>query len=156
MRRVWVVLLALILATPAGLQAKPKTVKVHWAELEALILGEKVKIELPDATLEGTVIGIMDSGLSLDVIKTTNESTHPRGSLVVAKESLQQLRLYRPRGRLFRYAILALPTAAVIAVGSMTNNRGVRTALLVVPTATRLVLPPSKLFQKVTVIQIEK
>jgi hypothetical protein len=156
MRCGWVVLLVLILATPRGLQAKPKTVKVQWAELETVILGERVKIELSDATLEGTVIGIMDSGLSLDVFKTSNEATHPRGAFVVPKDSFHQLLLYRPRSKLFRYTILALPTAAVIAVGSMTNNRGIRVALLVVPTATRLVLRPGRLFQKVTLIQIEK
>jgi len=154
MKRVSLVVCFVLLAIPQPLSAKKK-IKVPWNQLEALILGEKIKIELPDATLDGTVIAIMENNLSLDVFKTTNPVTHPRGTLTIPKDSLNVLELRRPRGRLFRFVVMMVPTAGAIAVSATTKNKGIRYGMLFVPTAIRyLLLPP--LFEKVTIIEIEK
>ncbi len=90
---------------------------LRWSELGPRVTGKKVALVLPDGTsVQGKVRGVDPAGLRLDISKTSDRRTQPKGVYTIPRQSVSVLRVteYRKIGRLL-FTAGALATAGAIA-----------------------------------------
>jgi hypothetical protein len=86
--------------------------QLRWSELDSVITDRKVTMVLPGGTqIEGKVLRVVADGLWLDVVKTSDRATQPKGVHLIPRQSVSVLRCteYRRISRLI--GTLALPAA---------------------------------------------
>jgi len=70
-----------------------------WEGLTALVVGHTVKIVMPDgARIEGKVTGVEVDALAMEIHKTTNKTTYPKGKFLVPRATLKAVDMERPTG----------------------------------------------------------
>ncbi len=90
----------------------PTSFELRWSELDSVIADRRVALVLPGGThIEGKVLRVVANGLWLDVVKTSDRATQPKGVHLIPRQSVSVLRSteYRRIGRLI--GTLALPAA---------------------------------------------
>jgi len=93
-------LMATILASQSMAAAAPGPVELKWSELGPHIQGRDIKLALPDgAILMGEVEALREDALVLNVRKTSNSKTHPKGNAVLPRTSVSELSLKESPGK---------------------------------------------------------
>ncbi len=70
-----------------------------WEGLTTVVVGHTVKIVMPDgARIEGNVTGVEVDALAMEIHKTTNKSTYPKGKFLVPRATLKAVDMERPTG----------------------------------------------------------
>jgi len=114
---------------PEAAGAAPRTVAVTWDQLEPMILGERVTIQLPNnVSIDGRVIEVKPDSLTVDILRSSNRAVQPVGSAELPRASLTTIRLHHHR-RYVRPLLLILDIGALIAVSKY--NRSVATAIAI-------------------------
>jgi hypothetical protein len=132
MRRLTAILCVLLLILPVAASAKPKVVIVPWDKLDQMILGERVTIPLPNASIEGMVIAVKADSLAVDVLRSSNPAGQRTGSAELARTSLTTITLHHRRHYIRPLAfVLAIGVAEAINLTVLKNHQSVGTALAV-------------------------
>ncbi len=93
-------LLAVVLATPLAAIAESRPIELKWSELGSRIQGRDIDLVLPDGTaLRGEVETVREGELVLNVKKTSNSRTQPKGNAVIPRTSVSILSLQESRGK---------------------------------------------------------
>ena len=90
----WLLLLITVMLTavPSPLAAQSKVIQLRWEELSPIISGQEVDFVLPDGTrLHGDVFNVEADSLTVNVKKTSDKTTHPKGPTSVARSSISSL-----------------------------------------------------------------
>src|SRR5438128_2346007 len=71
--------------------------QLHWSELETAIIGQDVRVVLPDGNvLQGKALRVEPEALLMEVRKTSDASLHPKASSYpVSRSSLKALQVTR-------------------------------------------------------------
>jgi hypothetical protein len=70
-----------------------------WEGLTSVVVGHTVKIVMPDgARIEGKVTSVEVDALAMEIHKTTNKTTYPRGKFLVPRATLKAVDMERPTG----------------------------------------------------------
>ena len=73
--------------------------QITWAGLTDVV-GKTVKIVMPDgAIIQGKAAAVQNDGLAVDINKTSNKSTYPKGRFLVPRATLHTFSIDRPRIR---------------------------------------------------------
>lgn len=73
--------------------------QITWEGL-AVVLGHTVRIVMPDgARIEGKATGVEVDALAMEIHKTTNKKTYPRGKFLVPRATLNAVEVERPTRR---------------------------------------------------------
>ncbi len=132
MRRIVAILCVLLLFLPGTASAKPRVVTVPWDKLDQMVLGERVTIQLPNASIDGLVIGVKADSLGVDILRSSNPAVQRPGSTDLPRASLTTITLHHRR----RYIrpitfILALGVAEAINLTVLKNHQSFGTAIAV-------------------------
>jgi len=98
-----------------------------WEGL-AVVVGHTVKIVMPDgARIEGEATGVEVDALAMEIHKTSNKTTYPKGKFLVPRATLKAVDIERPTGH-WRVVGVAVGggVGAVLAVLAV-NLRGFHT-----------------------------
>jgi hypothetical protein len=88
--------LALILTLAVFAHAAEKPVRTTWQELGPLTQGKNVAIVLPNGVnLKGKMIQVENDKLALDVKKTSDKATYPKGQASLPRSSVRTLSMSR-------------------------------------------------------------
>ena len=100
-----------------------------WSEL-LIIVGHNVSLSLPEGYVEGKALAVTRNALELDVEKTSNADTYPRGRVSIARSSVSVIKLKRSDNRAPRVASQTIGQAAVIGgLFGLGSRHGVRGSL---------------------------
>jgi len=118
-------LLPVLLASfPHQSMAKANEIELRWNELSGIAQGRDVKLRLTDGTrVEGELLVIRPEALSIDVNKTSNKVTFPKGQREIPRTSVSTLELRRIKTARWRVVgttvgvVGGLFTGAGVAVG---------------------------------------
>jgi hypothetical protein len=111
----WLALLTAAQAWSAD-KASEKIYRLQWRDLDGMIRGRRIALTLPSgARLQGDVISVQSGELLLDVRKTSNRHTYPKGRTVVPRPEITSLRLWSKKSG---YRWRALGTAIGAGVGA--------------------------------------
>lgn len=92
------VLSILISVVPAAAKSDEQR-QITWAGL-AEVIGKNVKIVMPDgAMIQGKAIAVQNDALAVDINKTSNKSTYPKGRFLVPRATLHTFSIDQPRIR---------------------------------------------------------
>lgn len=92
------VLSLLICSVPADAKSDEQR-QITWAGL-AEVIGKKVRIVMPDgAIIQGTATAVQNDALAVDISKTSNKSTYPKGKFLVPRATLRTFSIDRSRIR---------------------------------------------------------
>ena len=70
-----------------------------WEGL-TVVVGHTVKIVMPDgARIEGKATGVEVDALAIEIHKTTNKTTYPKGKFLVPRATLKAVDVEQPTGR---------------------------------------------------------
>jgi hypothetical protein len=112
-------LLALAMVAQTGAWAESKPLELKWNELAPLISGNRVELELKDASkVRGEAVAVREDGIVVDVKKPT--SAYKKGNAVIPRDSLTRIRLERRRGSWGRSLGVTLGLISGLAVGGYT------------------------------------
>ncbi len=71
---------ALLASFPHPSIAMANEIELHWNELSGIALGRNVDLRLTDGTrVQGELLVVRPEALSIDVNKTSNKLTYPKG-----------------------------------------------------------------------------
>ena len=88
----------LCLALPLECLAAPKELRTAWRDLAGVAAGKKISIVLPGgAHLRGNVLAVENDKLVLDVTKTSDNSTFPKGTTSLPRTSVRSFTMVRTR-----------------------------------------------------------
>ena len=88
----------LCLALPLESIAAPKELRTTWRELAGVAAGKKISIVLPDgARLRGNVLAVENDKLVLDVTKTSDTRTFPKGTTSLPRASVRSFTMVQTR-----------------------------------------------------------
>ena len=88
--------LTLLLAGQPSTFAASTPIELKWEELNTAINGHSIELTLPGATtIKGEVVAVRDDGLVLDIKKTSDKKTFPRGNGLIPRGSITLLKLER-------------------------------------------------------------
>jgi hypothetical protein len=80
----------------ASSQAETRPLELKWNELAPTIQGHAVELTLSGGTkVTGEVAAIRDDAMVLDVKKTTDAKTYPKGNAAIPRASIQLVKLKR-------------------------------------------------------------
>jgi hypothetical protein len=80
----------------ASSQAETRPLELKWNELAPTIQGHAVELTLSGGTkVTGDVAAIRDEAMVLDVKKTTDAKTYPKGNAAIPRASIQLVKLKR-------------------------------------------------------------
>ena len=92
------ILMCALCAAPNAL-ASSSQLELQWSDLGPTVAGHRVQLVLPDgARIQGQVVVVRDDALVLNVNKTSNSQSHPKGQQVVPRASVSTLQLESNRG----------------------------------------------------------
>jgi hypothetical protein len=73
--------------------------QVTWEGLAAVVVGHTARIVMPDgARIEGKATGVEVDALAMEIHKTTNKATYPKGKFLVPRATLKAVDIERPTG----------------------------------------------------------
>lgn len=120
----FLLLVTLVASFPSQTAAKSSVVQLRWEELSPLVTGREIGIQLPDgARLKGDVITVRDDSLYMDVTKTSNKLSYPKGQLSIPRASVAAMdlrQIKKVRGRVIGTTVGVVGgvfAAAAVAVG---------------------------------------
>jgi hypothetical protein len=80
-----------------------KHYRLQWGDLAGMITHQKVSMVLPDAQrLEGKVLAVEPQALVLDLTKTSDRRSYPKGRASIPRASVSVLRLTKPGGHVWQ------------------------------------------------------
>ena len=80
-------------STPGAGAATDPERQTTWDGL-SVVVGQKVRVVMPDGTrIEGKAIALENDALAVDIGKTSNKETYPKGSFLVPRATLRALDL---------------------------------------------------------------
>jgi hypothetical protein len=72
---------------------------LRWSELAKQVQNRTVEIVLPDAaTIRGNVTGVTPDSLDIDIRKTSDRRTHPKGRTSITRSSVKTLLFRETKG----------------------------------------------------------
>ncbi len=87
---------ALLASFPHPSIAMANEIELHWNELSGIALGRNVDLRLTDGTrVQGELLVVRPEALSIDVNKTSNKLTYPKGQREIPRASMSTLELRR-------------------------------------------------------------
>ena len=110
--------------------------RLKWEELDSRIMHKKTAFALPDGTrLEGKVLGVEQTGLHMEVTKSSNRRAHPKGDQLIARDALSVLRVteYGKKGRLLGTLAAVGIACGIVAAQQIDVYEG--PAVIIVPVA---------------------
>lgn len=91
-RALWLILLAVSSASLA--LAASEEWELSWSELEAVIPGRNISVDLPDSEkVRGKALVVTDDGIRMAIRKSSNRKKHPEGVTVIPRASISEVRL---------------------------------------------------------------
>jgi len=88
--------LAFLLTGQPGTFAASTPIELRWQELNAAINGHSIELTLPGAiAIKGEVVAVRDDGLVLDIKKTSDAKTFPKGNALIPRGSVTVLKLVK-------------------------------------------------------------
>jgi hypothetical protein len=76
--------------------AKTNEIELHWNELAGVAAGKDVDLRLTDGTrVQGELLAVRPEALSMDVSKTSNQQTYPKGQREIPRTSVSTLEMRR-------------------------------------------------------------
>ncbi len=120
----WMVFTAVIFATHGTASAaREERIELKWSELGQAVAGRTVQMVLPDGTsLKGPVLNVTSEALEIQIKKTSNRQTYPKGQISIPRSSVSVLRYTQVRGR-WRAIGTAIGAGASAVVGSLVYTR---------------------------------
>ena len=92
-----------------------KAMQLSWDELFNIV-GRKVRITMPEGEMiEGKVVTIESESFMVDVKKTTNGTTYPKGKFNIQRGSLDSFELNKPTKRWRRFGTFVGLVTGIIA-----------------------------------------
>jgi hypothetical protein len=80
--------------------AAPRPLEFRWSELSSTIQGRTIELTLPDgATVGGDVVVVREESLVVNVRKTSDSKTYPKGDAAIPRASVTMLSMTESRGR---------------------------------------------------------
>jgi len=87
-------LTVLLASFPHHSMAETDTIELRWNELSGLAVGKNVELHLNDGTrLQGELLAVRPDALSIDVSKTSNKLTYPKGQREIPRASLSTFQM---------------------------------------------------------------
>jgi len=87
---------ALLASFPHPSIAMANEIELRWNELSGIALGRNVDLRLTDGTrVQGELLVVRPEALSIDVNKTSNKLTYPKGQREIPRASMSTLELRR-------------------------------------------------------------
>jgi len=112
------VLVAFALVAQSTAMAAPKPVELRWSELSSAIQGRTIQLTLPEGvTVGGEVTVVREDSLVLNVHKTSDSKTYPKGSATIPRESVTVLSVKETHGRWGRKMGTSLGTLTGVLAG---------------------------------------
>ena len=109
------------LALAQGVERRP------WSEL-VIVVGHNVALSLPDGYVEGKALAVTRDALEMDVQRTSNADTYPKGHATIPRPVVSVIRLRRSDNRAPRVASQTIGQAVVMGglfgLGSRNGLRG--------------------------------
>lgn len=96
----WIVVIAVLFAghTPAP-AAREERIELQWSELAQIVVGRTVQMVLPDGTsIKGPVDNVTSEALEIQIKKTSNRKTYPKGPYSVPRSSVSVLQMRKIKG----------------------------------------------------------
>jgi len=117
--RVGAFLLAVLLASfPQPSMAKTNVIELRWDELSGLAVGKDVDLGLTDgARVQGELLAVRPDALSIDVGKTSNKGTNPKGQQEIPRASVSTFEIRRLKTARWR----VVGTSAGVVAGIFTG-----------------------------------
>jgi hypothetical protein len=79
--------------------ARSETLSLKWAELGPAVTNKEVRLVLRDHTqLEGKVVGVQSSTLSMKIVETSDKKAYPPGQASIARVEISEIRVTRVKG----------------------------------------------------------
>jgi hypothetical protein len=95
----WAAVLTMLLCAAPIEAREPVRIQSRWADLGGRVVDRKVSLTTRDGVaLEGRVIAVEADALQMDVSKTSNRTTHPKGRQAVSRQAISALRITERRG----------------------------------------------------------
>jgi hypothetical protein len=90
-------LLGLLLASfPHQLLAETNEIQLRWDELSGLAVGKEIDLRLNDGTrVTGELLAVRPDALSIDVSKTSDKRTYPKGQREIPRASVSTFEIRR-------------------------------------------------------------
>src|SRR5437899_446923 len=82
----------------SGVQAQTRPLELRWNELAPMVMGQTVELAISGANIRGEVAAVRDDALVLDVKKTSDSKSFPKGNASIPKASVTLLKVVRTRG----------------------------------------------------------
>ena len=147
-------------ALPLECTAAPRELRTTWRELAGVAAGRKISIVLPDgARVQGKVLAVESDKLMLDVTKTSDKRTFPKGTASLPRASVRSFTMIQTR-TLWKIVGTAIGLGGGLAIAAPVNayahNEGdgaplAVAAIIAVPTALGFLAGWSADRKKVTV-----
>jgi len=103
---------------PSGRQ-----IELHWNDLEPFVAGGRIATVLPGgAVLQGRAVTVNENALVMDVSKSSDKKTYPKGRTAIPRDQITTLRLRETKGTIGRIAltlagIFGTSAAGAVAIG---------------------------------------
>ncbi len=125
-------LLAVILASfPHQSMAKTNTIELRWDELSGLAVGKDIDVRFTDGTrVQGELLAVRPDALSIDVSKTSNKATYPKGQRNIPRASVSAFEMKRLKTARWRVVgttagvVAGIFTGAGVGVGLCRHDCG--------------------------------
>jgi len=115
----------LLAGFPHQSMAETDTIELRWNELSGVAVGKDVELHLNDGTrLQGELLAVRPDVLSIDVSKTSNKLTYPKGQREIPRASVSTFQMRRMKTARWR---VVGTTAGV--VGGIFTGAGVGVGL---------------------------
>ena len=106
-----------LLAQSTGMAA-PRPLELKWNELSSTIRGRTIKLTLPEgATVSGEVIVVREESLVVNVRKTSDSKTFPKGNAAIPRASVTVLSMTESNGHWGRKIGSSLGTLSGVLAG---------------------------------------
>lgn len=108
--------------------ADPKQSALRWTELSGVLVDKRIALTLADGTrLEGDALAVRADELVLDIRKTSNRQTYPKGQGSVPRSAISSVKLIRTDGA---WKVAGGASGAALAVAFMILGVYYESALL--------------------------
>ncbi len=92
-------LAAVSLCATAGAAADRAPAVLRWSELGSFLVDKRIAVVLPEgARIEGDVLAVRPDALILDIRKTSDRRSYPKGQFALKRAGLSSLRIVRVAG----------------------------------------------------------